>query len=358
MDADAYQALTESTDQHYVGIGVQVMLVPHPTQQMAPDAMPPLTKTAERQPAATGKLMVLRVFEGSPAAEVGILPGDQFVRVGAVSVMEADTDQLADLLKGEPATTVQVHVLRGQQNTTLLDFTMTRREVDYPSVYDAHLRPDGTAYLELTQFGSRTYEELITELQRLKHEGMQRLILDLRNNPGGLLDQAIQVASLFVAESTVIVQTRDRDGNILDTGTTTAQPLLPASVPVAILINRYSASASELLAGSLQLQRRAFVVGETSFGKGSVQAVYRFGDGSGATLTMAYYTLADGTTVHEHGITPDIEVTVPEPEPLQATPTDFEQRKQRLASDPAVQAAAEALLKKTLPHKQARRQHP
>jgi len=190
------------------------------------------------------------------------------------------------------------------------DYTIERARIKVDSVKDAKILTDGIGYVRITQFNEPTASEFEKALNNLESQGMTSLILDLRDNPGGLLESARRVASEFVPSGELIVSTEGRDP---------AQKTVYRSVggkkvnvPLVVLVNEGSASGSEIVAGALQDLKRAVLVGETTFGKGSVQSILQLGDGSAVRLTTAKYYTPSHKVIHEHGITPDIIVPVSE----------------------------------------------
>ena len=217
-------------------------------------------------------------------------------------------DAVVSRLRGRPRTDVTVGFHRPD---TGKDFsvTLTREVIKLESVADVQLMADQIGYVRLTQFSERTGEEFLRALERLKGEGMTSLILDLRNNPGGLLDAAVAVAEPFFNRHELIVYTQGRnpaDREEFRADTTT----LPLTLPVAVLINAGSASAAEIVAGALKDTERAVIVGERSFGKGSVQSIFRLRDGEALRLTTARYYTPSGATIHEQGIEPHVDVVM------------------------------------------------
>jgi carboxyl-terminal processing protease len=225
----------------------------------------------------------------TPAARAGLRFGDLIAEVDGKDAREWTTAQTARAVRGEPGKPVTLKIERTGAEAPLT-YTVVRASVPQPTVRDAYMLRPGTGYVALTGgFTQKTTDELREALQRLGAEGMRQLVLDLRNNPGGLLDQAISVSSLFIERGKTIVSVRGRAGerDRVYKNTTTD----PVDYPLVILINRNSASASEIVAGAVQDHGRGLVVGETSFGKGLVQKIFPLPYGAGLTLTTSkYYT--------------------------------------------------------------------
>jgi carboxyl-terminal processing protease len=296
-----------------------------------------------------GNTIVLAPFMDSPAWRAGIRPGDIIYRVDNVSTMGLTTPEVADLLKGPKGTVVHVEVLREGHDQPLA-FSITRDEIPRLSIESAFALRPGVGYVKLTSFNENTHEELTKALDNLGAAGLDGLILDLRSNPGGLLNEGVAVADLFLAKNQLIVSHRGRAQR--ERRWSAQHGNQGRDFPLVVLIDRLTASAAEIVAGALQDHDRALIVGETSFGKGLVQTVFPLDNDTGLALTTArYYTpsgrliqrdynavslynyyygnnresnVADqhttdsGRTVYGGGgITPDVEVAVPEPTAFQ-----------------------------------------
>lgn len=269
-------------------------------------------------------LTVIAPMEDTPAAKAGIMPGDRIIKIGDLSTERMSLQEAVHRLRGEPGTKVTITIQR--PSTGLIrELTLTRAEIKVELVKDINGKKDfpliggHIGYVRVTQFGERTAAELQEALRKLRAAGMQGLILDLRWNPGGLLDQAVAVCSMFVPKGTVVVSTsgRTRDQNTVRRARNRGDMLVDADgrpIPVVVLVNLGSASAAEIVAGCLQDLRRAIILGETTFGKGSVQSVLPLPDGSALKLTTAYYYTPNKRCIHKQGITPDIFVPMTEEE--------------------------------------------
>jgi carboxyl-terminal processing protease len=205
------------------------------------------------------------------------------------------------------------------------DLTLMREIIKVDSVRDVHVLPGGVGYLQLTEFSEHTGEEFTRALDRLRSDGATSLVLDLRNNPGGLLDAAVDVAEPFFRKGELIVYTQGRKADDRDDYRSEAKGE-PIALPMAVLINAGSASAAEIVAGALKDTGRAVIVGERSFGKGSVQSVFKLKNGEGLRLTTARYYTPSGVSIHEKGIEPQVEVVMTPAE-------DSKLRLQRARSD-------------------------
>ena len=217
-------------------------------------------------------------------------------------------DRVVDHLRGRPGTKVSVTVFRPSTKATI-DLTITREVIRVESVRDAHMLGDGIGYIQLVQFSERSGAEFKQALKKLQAEGAQALVLDLRNNPGGLLDAAVDVAEPFFRPGELIVYTQGRTADSrqeLRAGATAGALRLP----VAVLVNAGTASAAEVVTGALKDTARAVVVGERTFGKGSVQTVFQLQNGEALRLTTALYYTPGGVSIQEKGIEPQIPVPV------------------------------------------------
>lgn len=256
---------------------------------------------------ANGILTIISPIEDTPAWNAGIKPGDRVVAIDQQSTKGFTLVEASALLKGKRGTKIVLSVVRDGQEKPL-DITITRGSVKIKSVKTANLE-DGYLYIRLTSFIEQTGADLEKALgtYKTKHSGkIEGILLDLRRNPGGLLDQAIKVSDLFLKEG-IIVSTIGRDPKNKEV-TYASKKAAYGDVPIVVLINEFSASASEIVSGALQDNKRAVIVGERSFGKGSVQSVIKLGDGSGLKLTVARYYTPSGVSIQSEGIKPDIEI--------------------------------------------------
>ena len=251
----------------------------------------------------SGQVTVSRVYEGYPACEAGILPEDILYQVEGEDILGQDLTNIVTKIKGEADTEVTVSMLRGEE---VLDFTMKRQEIHVPTV-EYKLLSDHNGYIQITEFDMVTVEQFEEALTTLKAQGMKRLIIDLRNNGGGNVDSVCQIADMLLPEG-LIVATEHKDGTREEINSD-AQCL---NIPMAVLVNGSSASASEILAGALKDYGIATIVGTQTFGKGIVQSVYDLQDGTTLKLTTAKYYTPNGNNIHGVGITPDVEIDLPE----------------------------------------------
>jgi carboxyl-terminal processing protease len=244
---------------------------------------------------ATGEIAVTQLFEGSPAYRAGIRRGDIIAGVGTEDADGWQTQDVVDRVKGPKGTTVDLRIKRPGLDAEI-PLTVERDEIRIASVRTAFMIAPGTGYVRLQDFSETTNEELGAALGRLKVNGMTRLVLDLRENPGGPLDQAIAVSNRFLQRGEVIVSTRGRVRNSDEIYKATRQGDY-TDLPLIVLVNRQSASASEIVAGAVQDHDRGVVVGETTFGKALVQSVYPISNGAGLALTTGRYYTPSGRMI-------------------------------------------------------------
>lgn len=280
LDADDMARLTEDTRGEYTGIGVE--LVPEGNY-----------------------IRVITPIDGSPAYRAGILPGDWITHVQGKPVKGLDVHAIDQLMSGGPGTKVSLTILRSGEQ---LKFALKREVITTESVR-SELMAGHVAYLRISRFQDHTGQDLVAQMQALKLAGADRWLLDLRNNPGGTLTAAAAVADAFLTEGAIVTtKARQTQGNMRFD----AQTQDPSEGwPMAILINKGSASASEIVAGAIKDHQRGKLVGNTTFGKGSVQSIITLPQGAGVKLTTAYYYTPDGHNIHLKGIEPDLNIDSP-----------------------------------------------
>ncbi|MCH5212356.1 MAG: S41 family peptidase [Oscillospiraceae bacterium] len=257
-----------------------------------------------------GKIIVVSPTEDSPAYHAGLLPGDYILAVDGTKYGGAQMDECVSAIKGGPAgTKVVISIERGGMQK---DYTIERQNISSDSVKGEMIGSD-IGYVRISAFntneaGSKetTYTEFKSEIDKLKDEGMEKLIIDLRDNPGGVLDVVCDIADYLLPKG-IITYTETRSGRREEYKSDSNE----LDIPIVVLINGGSASASEILTGALKDYGRAKVVGETSFGKGIVQTVIPFSDGSGMSITIAKYYTPNGICIHGEGIKPDYEISLP-----------------------------------------------
>lgn len=292
MDPEEYRILTSDTRGRFAGIGVEISV-------------------------RDGWLTVLGVFEGGPASRAEIQPGDRFLWVAGHEGRDMSIDQAVRLMRGEPGTEVRVR-LRREEVADPIDLTLVRAIIEVRAV-EARVLPDRIVYLEVKTFSASTTGELREALDLALEEtraagGIRGVLIDMRNNAGGLLDQSIMMSDEFLDEG-LIVSTRARGGRLLHEAHAHRRGTRPAW-PMAILVNGYTASAAEIVAGALRDHGRAVIVGTRTFGKGSVQNIIELPDGSAMKLTIARYYTPSGRSIQAEGIEPDMVVEQLDPETL------------------------------------------
>ncbi len=262
-----------------------------------------------------GLLTVISPTEDSPGFRAGILPGDQILRINGKTTEKMSLQDAIDLLRGEPGQKVTLTIYRPSSKQTR-DYTLQRELIKVASVKDAKMLDQTLTgnfklgYVRITQFNEPTAQELDRKLNELRTQGMQALIIDLRYNPGGLLTSAVDVCGLFLPPKTMVVYTEGRDASQRREYFTDKNAKQHENFPVVLLVNNGSASGAEILAGALKDLNRAILVGETTFGKGSVQSVIQLPDGSALRLTTAKYYTPGKQVIHEKGVTPNIRASL------------------------------------------------
>jgi len=283
LDFDRLKRLDEETSQEFGGIGVQV--------EMRDDF-----------------LTVIAPLEGSPGERAGLLRGDRIVGVDGESIEGFNISKAVSELKGKPGTRVAILIERRGKDERF-EVEVIRELIEVDNVQGTELLESGIGYVRISQFGKRTGDELEAAIESLLEQGMQALAIDLRNNPGGLLDAAVEVAEKFIPEGELVVYTKGRHESMNEEWYANSGSE-PYDFPLAILVNPGSASASEIVAGALKDSGRAILVGEKTFGKGSVQSILPLGGNTGLKLTTAKYYTPGGYVIHENGIEPDVVVEI------------------------------------------------
>jgi len=288
MSLNEFKRFQGQTAQSYVGIGVEIEKV-------------------------GDWVTVMKVFDGGPAFRAGIQAGDAIVAVDGDSMESRSVADVSAALLGEKGESVLVS-LRRPGEPEPFERSLVRSDVEVASVQDIWLR-DGIGHMRLTVFGEQTEKEFRQAEERLWQDGMKGLILDLRDNPGGLLSSAKGIAGLYLDPGATVVELRGREDHELQSYTASGE-LAGRDYPIVILVNAQSASGAEILAGVLQDADRAWLIGGQTHGKGSVQSVYRFERGDGMRQTTALYYLPSGRSIHEIGIEPDQVIEVEREERL------------------------------------------
>lgn len=282
MDPDVYKSLNQNIKGTYGGVGLVV------TQE------------------DDNRLIVVSAFKGTPAYKAGILSGDWIVKIDGEDTTKLTLEEAAHKMQGEPGTKVTLSIWR-EGETSIKDYVIERENINVPSVEGQMLSQNkDIAYISITQFGEKTGVDFKNTLQELQAQGMKGLILDLRNNGGGLLTSALEVASYLIPEGPIVhivdnsrTQTYEAPGGNLE-------------IPLVVLVNKGSASASEIVSGAIKDTKAGVLVGETTFGKGLVQTVFPISGGAGVKLTTAKYLTPNKNDINKTGIEPDIKVEIPD----------------------------------------------
>lgn len=278
---DEYKQIMESTSGAYCGIGA--------------------TLSQNRE---DGSCTIVNTFEGSPAAEGGLLEGDIIYKVEDIEVTGMDLSQIVSYVKGEEGTRVKLTIVRDGRER---EVTLERRTIEVSTV-TYEMKENQTGYIRLSEFDEVSTGQFKAALEDLESQGMKSLIVDLRNNPGGMLTVVVEILDMFLPEG-IVVYTEDKYGNRQDYK---ASANVVTEVPLTVLVNGYSASASEIFAGAIKDYGRGTLVGSTTYGKGIVQRIMNLEDGSAIKLTVAGYYTPKGNNIHGKGVEPDVEVELTE----------------------------------------------
>lgn len=281
LSADSLAEQVEKNSGHFVGIGVEIY---------AGD---------------DGYIVVSSVTPGGPAEAAGILAEDKITEVDGESITGKTAADVSALVKGEAGTDVTLTIFR-ESTGEVLEKTVTRQDIQVQTV-SWRMMDDNIGYISITNFRENTHNQFKEALDTLEAEGMEKLVLDLRNNTGGLVKSAHEIGEELLPEG-IMVYTMDKEGNREDTLCDDVYN----DVPMVVLVNGNSASAAEILAGAIQDTGRGELIGTTTFGKGLVQRLFTLPDGSGLNVTIQKYYTPNGTSIHGVGITPDYEVELPE----------------------------------------------
>lgn len=298
LDPKTYKSMLESTSGEFYGIGIVIDNT---------------RKSKDKH------LLVIDVTPDGPADKVGVKPLDKIIEADGKSFENLATEELIAMLRGERGSKVTIKVIREGQ-PDLLTFEITRDVVKEQNSLSFHIKDHNICYLALTTFNensARQLEQLLANVHKKNYKG---LILDLRNNSGGLLSSVIEIAGLFLPKGSLVVITKDRHGKEIERYVTTRDPIAPTTIPIFILVNNYTASAAEILAGFLKThadqtaasqkcpQSLVFILGSKTFGKGSVQEVRPVSNNCAVKITTSLYYLPDGSTIQGTGIEPDFVV--------------------------------------------------
>ena len=290
MDPEDFRDMQDDTRSRFNGLGIEVSM-------------------------KNGLPTVITAMEDTPAAKAGVLSGDQILRINGISTERMDLQDAINVLRGPAGAKITLTLLR-PSTKEIKEYTLQRAEIKVQSVKGARLLdpeltgPFKMGYIRLVQFNEPTADELSKALDELERQGIQALILDLRNNPGGLLNSAVDVCAQFLPPNTKVVSTQGRVASQQHDYSTSGVKKERPNFPMVVLINEGSASGAEIVAGALKDLHRAVLVGETTFGKGSVQNVMQLPDGSAVRFTTAKYYTPSKQVIQGNGVTPNIPVAL------------------------------------------------
>ncbi|MEI6563211.1 MAG: S41 family peptidase [bacterium] len=280
MEAPAYKELREETQGKFGGLGIQISV-------------------------KEGALTVIAPMEDTPAYRAGILSGDKIIEINSNKTEALDIPEAVSKLRGIPGTPVSLKILRGGE---FKNFSLIREEIKVSTIKGTRMLDKDIGYIRITEFSIPTGPALRKAVEDLLAKNMKALVLDQRNNPGGLLSSSVEVSELFLPQGTLIVSTKGRGPSSRQPSAYAGGPIHFTGFPIVVLVNGGSASAAEIVSGALHDNKRAVLVGETTFGKGSVQNIIPIEDGTAARITTARYYTPSGRCIHEKGIEPDISV--------------------------------------------------
>ena len=282
MTAEEYSSFTQETSGIYAGIGVIVT------------------------PGEDGYITIVSAIEDTPGEKAGLRTGDRISHVDGIEYFGDEMDQAVNVMKGEPSTEVTLTIVRGTNGDyDTFDVDIVREEIRLVTVKSQAI--DDIGYMRITSFDEITYDDFSTQLEEIENSNAKGLIIDLRNNPGGLLDVTAEIADDLLGEGDIVyTETKDGQRQYLQSGKSYND------IPLVVLVNEGSASASEILSGAIQDHGRGEIIGTTTFGKGVVQTVKGLGDGSGIKLTISQFFTPNGNVIHEVGVVPDIVVELNE----------------------------------------------
>lgn len=306
MNQKEYEAFSSQTEGAYSGVGIQIEV-------------------------KENNIVVVSTFEDSPAKKAGIIPGDIIEKVNGTDVTGKEYDKAVTMMKGKEGTNVDITVLRNSKDTHT--YTVKRSKITIDTV-SGEMLSNNIAYIKLSMFDENTGKNFDSKLKELKDKGAKGLVLDLRQNPGGLLTTCVDVVSNFIPKGKTVVSTVDKNGN---KDVRESKGGLAVGMPLVVLTDGLTASASEIVSGAVRDYKIGTLVGEKTFGKGVVQTVVDTGDGTALKVTMAKYYTPNGENIHKIGIQPDVKVEYPE---------DLLKKPYSRSSDPQFSKALELIKEK------------
>jgi len=330
LDPDSYKEMQVETSGSFGGLGIEITL-------------------------KDDILTVVSPIEGTPAYKAGLHTGDRIIKIDGLSTKDMQLADAVKRMRGKPGSKVTITVIR-EGWTEPKDFEMTREQIRVQSVR-SHDLGNGIQYIKLRQFQEQSPHDMEAALEKGDKAGMKALILDLRNDPGGLLTAAVEISEKFIDDGKLVVYTEGRVRNQNMRFTAHAKHGY-TKIPMVVLVNQGSASASEIVAGALQDWQRAIVVGTQTFGKGSVQTIIPLSDGSGLRLTTAKYFTPKGRSIHGKGITPDIVVEAPKDPATKDHPLPSPDPLEDLKKDAQLQRAVDVIKAMILVEQQQRPAEP
>lgn len=283
------KTIMEETNGNFVGIGVY------------------MTKDLEKN-----AILIIKPIENSPAEKAGILPGDLITKVDDVEYTGDKLEEASNKIRGEEGTKVKLEIYRNGETKT---FELTRTKVVVSHVTTKVLNND-IGYIAISDFEGECASEFETKYKQLEKQGIKKLIIDIRNNGGGIVDEALKIANMLVDKDSALLITKDKSDKE-EVTKATEKPII--NIPTVVLVNEYSASASEILAGALKDNGKATLVGTKTYGKGIIQELHQLSDGSGLKITVSEYYTPNHNAIHKIGITPDVEVDLSEDVKQQTT---------------------------------------
>ncbi|MEG2171847.1 MAG: S41 family peptidase [Desulfovibrionaceae bacterium] len=287
MSPEEYKEMQETTTGEFFGVGIEISM-------------------------ENNQIIVVTPIEDTPAFRAGVQPGDIILSINGQPTQELSLQEVVTRIRGPKGSPVELNLLRTDSKTPQL-ISIVRDAIPLVSVKSKVLE-EGYQWIRLTRFSDRTTQELTDALKEAnKKNALKGIVLDLRNNPGGLLDQAVSVSDMFLKSGGIVSIRGRQDASVREFNATDKKSDI--SVPMVVLVNAGSASASEIVAGALRDQKRALILGERTFGKGSVQNIIPLSDGSGLKITIALYYTPNGSSIQAEGIVPDLEIPFEPPRP-------------------------------------------